>query len=133
QIDHSGRFAFIFGVSDSDIPAARFVRRTPDSVDARSPARHQRGIDTVGPQVRNHLIHRVSFADSTRIEAHAGFFKSHGAMRRVEFDVSVTHVIKRGPDFSSVRQVAATLVEAPNLHQWPNGDVKRTVALAAIK
>src|SRR6185312_6331659 len=119
-------------IANSDVPAARLVRRRAKPVNARPSGGNQRRRNPVGAQNGNHLIHCVSFADAPRIETHATHFKPDRTMDRVEFNFPIPDMIERNPYFRAVRQMAAVLIEAPDLHERTDGNIERTRAFPAV-
>src|SRR6185437_15988599 len=132
QINFGGCLLFIFRIADADIPAARVVGRGSNAVNTGPAAGDEAGGDAITFEDGGHFIDGISFSHAARIEAHTGSLKPYSAMGRVELNILIADLSEGGTDFSTMRQAACSLIEAPNLHQRSHSHIEGAFTLAAV-
>src|SRR5690242_13079485 len=74
----------------------------------------------------------VALADAAGIDIHARFGEFYRAIPGIENEILIADVIQGAAHLGAMRQVTASLVESPDLHQRPHSNVECSLAPAAV-
>jgi alcohol dehydrogenase (cytochrome c) len=131
EAELQGDRARVSRVLDADVPSLE-ARRRPKGEERAASGTDEGGFDPVATQQIDGSIDRVTLPNPTHVQLDPGAVEANGPRGGIELDVPVADPVPHLEKLDVRRDAPASAEETPGLHQGSDGDVERTVGLAAV-